>query len=152
MNRGEGYVKYPGMDISHYTDYAYRVLMYLAVNKGRRVTMAEIAGYYVISHEHLRKVVHHLSSLSYINTYGGKGGGMELNLSPDEINIGQVFLDFEGFDPLIDCDRSSCPLRTSCGLSRVFAGAQDAFLDALKQHTLADVLASRKMVRMLTNS
>ncbi len=137
------------MDVSRYTDYAYRVLMYLAVNDRQRVTMAEIAKYYLISHEHLRKVVHRLSSLGYIRTYGGKGGGMELNKAVDAINVGQVFLDFEGFAPLIDCDKSACPLRTSCGLSSVFKDAQKAFLENLKRHTLADVLADRKMVKKL---
>ena len=140
------------MQISHYTDYAYRVLMYLAVNNGHRVTMAEIAAYYDISHEHLRKVVHRLSGLKYIKTYAGKRGGMELNKKTDKINIGQLFREFEGGAPLIDCDRSQCPLRVSCGLNNVFARAQDAFMNEIKQYSLADVLSNAVMAKTLLNS
>ncbi len=66
-------------------------------------------------------------------------------------NVGQIFVDFEGFTPLIDCDKSACLLRNACGLSAAFTGAQNAFLESLKQHTLADVLADRKMVKKLTS-
>ncbi len=125
--------------------------MYVAVNNKRRITMAEIAAYYGISHEHLRKVVHRLSGLSYIRTYHGKGGGMELNKPPEEINIGQLFLEFEGIRPLIDCDKSRCPLRASCELSCVFSRAQDMFINEIKQHSLADLLQSRSTVKKLFN-
>lgn len=140
------------MRISRYTDYAFRVLMYLAVNNSERVTMAEIASYYDISHEHLRKVVHQLSTLDYINTYIGKGGGMELKKSPPKINLGKVFMEFEGINPLIDCHEANCLLRLSCDLNHVFAKAQRAFLDEVKQHTLADLLQNARMAKTLFNS
>tara|TARA_R110002073_G_scaffold111276_2_gene247824 strand:- start:182 stop:604 length:423 start_codon:yes stop_codon:yes gene_type:complete len=139
------------MRINRYTDYAYRVLMYLAVNNSERATMAGIASYYGISHEHLRKVVHQLSTLGYINTYIGKGGGMELKKAPAKINLGKVFMEFEGINPLIDCYGANCPLRASCDLNHVFAKAQRAFLDEVKQHTLADLLQNTRMAKTLMN-
>ncbi len=139
------------MRINRYTDYAYRVLMYLAVNNSERATMAEIASYYGISHEHLRKVVHQLSSLGYIKTYIGKGGGMELKKSPEKINLGKLFVEFEGINPLIDCHETGCPLRASCDLNHLFARAQRAFLDEVKQHSLADLLGNSRMAKTLVN-
>lgn len=137
------------MQINHYTDYAYRVLMYLTVNNRQRVTMAEISAYYGISHEHLRKVVHRLSSLNYIRTFTGKGGGMEMARPAEEINIGQIFLEFEGLSPLINCEDSQCPLTSSCSLSRLFANAQNSFLNEIKSFTLADLMHEKKMVKIL---
>lgn len=139
------------MQINHYTDYAYRVLMYLAVNTRQRVTMAEIAAYYGISHEHLRKVVHRLSGLNYITTYTGKGGGMELARPAEKINIGDVFVEFEGMNSLIDCEDSHCPLTGACSLSQLFASAQNAFLNEIKSCTLADLMQKTRMVKMLFN-
>lgn len=139
------------MRINRYTDYAYRVLMYLAVNDSQRATMAGIASYYGISHEHLRKVVHQLSTLGYIYTFIGKGGGMELKKSPDKINLGKLFMEFEGINPLIDCHEADCPLRLSCDLNHVFAKAQRAFLDEVKQHTLADLLRNTRMAKTLVD-
>ena len=125
--------------------------MYVAVNDQQRITMAEIAEFYGISHEHLRKVVHRLSSLGYLRTYHGKGGGMELNKAPEKINIGRLFLEFEGAKPLIDCNKSRCPLRASCELSQLFASAQDIFINEIKQHSLADLLTSTATVKKLGN-
>lgn len=139
------------MRVNRYTDYAYRVLMYLAVNNERRATMAEISAYYGISHEHLRKVVHQLAGLNYINTFTGKSGGIELKKAPGKINVGKVFMEFEGISPLIDCHQARCPLRTSCNLDNVFVKAQHAFLREIKQYTLTDLLDNASMVKTLTN-
>jgi Rrf2 family nitric oxide-sensitive transcriptional repressor len=139
------------MQVSRYTDYAYRVLLYLAVNDNKRVSMAEISAYYQISHEHLRKVVHHLSKIECIQTYTGKSGGMELKKKPEKINLAQIFLEFEGQAPIIDCLQTSCPLIPSCSLSQVMAKAQNMFIQELKQHTIADLVHNPKMVRILAS-
>jgi len=139
------------MHVSRYTDYAYRILLYLAVND-KRINMAEISAYYGISHEHLRKVVHNLSKLGYIQTYKGKSGGMELKKQPEKINLAQIFIEFEGQTPIIDCEQGNgCPLIPSCSLSRVMAKAQNMFVKELKQHSLADLLHNPKMVRILAS-
>ena len=78
------------MKLSLYSDYSLRVLLYLGANEGRRVTITEIAGRYGISHEHLRKVIHLLGQLGYIETYRGKSGGFELKRESKEIRIGDV--------------------------------------------------------------
>lgn len=113
--------------------------------------MAEISAYYGISHEHLRKVVHNLSKLEYIQTYKGKSGGMELKKQPEKINLAQIFIEFEGQAPIIDCEHTDCPLIPSCSLSRVMAKAQNMFVKELKQHSLADLIHNPKMVRLLAS-
>lgn len=123
--------------------------MYLAINNSKRITMADIASFYNISHEHLRKVVHQLSKYGYITTYIGKSGGMELKKKPEEINLGQVFIDFEGIPPLIDCYNTGCPLTSICSLNSTFANAQSAFIENLQQTTLADLLKNKKMANKL---
>lgn len=137
------------MQINLYTDYAYRVLLFLAVNTGDRVTIADITSYYGISHEHLRKVVHSLAKHGYIQTFLGKGGGMELKRKPVNINLGHIFIDFEGIDGLIDCVNRGCSLTPVCSLDHILTKAQKAFLNELKMHSLADLLRYRNMVQLL---
>lgn len=137
------------MHVSRYTDYSYRVLLYLAVNNQQRVSMAEIAAYYDISREHLRKIVHSLSKLGYIQTYTGKSGGMELKKKPEEINLAQIFTEFEGMEPIIDCEHTHCPLIPTCSLSHVMAKAQNEFMKELKKYHLVDLLHNRQMVKLL---
>ncbi|PJN92814.1 Rrf2 family transcriptional regulator, partial [Amaricoccus sp. HAR-UPW-R2A-40] len=48
------------MRLDKHTDYALRVLMFLAANTDRLSTIAEIAGRFEISEAHLMKVVYRL--------------------------------------------------------------------------------------------
>ena len=49
------------MQLTLHTDYALRVLVYLAQKKDELATISEIADFYHISRNHLVKVVHHLA-------------------------------------------------------------------------------------------
>ena len=78
------------MQLTRYTDYSVRVMMYLGLQPDRLVTISELAELYAISRNHLVKVVHNLSRSSYIKTVRGKGGGMRLDRSAAEINLGDL--------------------------------------------------------------
>ena len=66
------------MRLTVYTDYALRVLMYLALKEDRLATIAEIAESYDISRNHLMKVAHQLGVAGYVETVRGRGGGLRL--------------------------------------------------------------------------
>lgn len=137
------------MQINRYTDYAYRVLMYLAVNKDERVTRTQIAKYYSISQEHLRKIIHKLAKLGYVKTYLGRGGGVVLNMPLNEINVGDIYIEFEGVKPLINCFESDCPLRQSCNLSDLFFSAQTVFIKELQKQTMDQLVDNPYMRQSL---
>jgi Rrf2 family nitric oxide-sensitive transcriptional repressor len=133
------------MQLSRFSDYTLRVLFYAATHTDRLSTLSEIAGFYDISIEHLRKVVHALGKRGYLNTYRGKKGGVCLARPPEEINIGQVVADSEGTAPLVDCNSQPCRLAGQCTLQNALARAQQAFFDTLKEYTLADLLRNESM-------
>lgn len=137
------------MKLSLYTDYSLRVLLYLGANQGRRTTMGEIAERYGISHEHLRKVVHLLGKLGYIETYRGKSGGFELKLDPVQINIGEVIEATEPRQRVIDCSSQPCILTSACSLQSMLGKAEQAFYDSLKMYSLADILKNRRTREIL---
>ena len=131
------------MQLSRYSDYAYRVLLYTAINK-KRCTLAEIGRFYSISVEHLRKVVHKLGQLNYLRTYKGKFGGMELNIAPEDIILGDIYREFEAQKgQLIDCSKLNCVLTPGCKLKKVMLESEQAFITHLDQFTLADLLDKR---------
>ena len=66
------------MRVTRYTDYALRVLIYLAVIPDRLSTIQEIAEHYHISKNHLMKVVQQLNSMGYVKATRGKNGGLTL--------------------------------------------------------------------------
>lgn len=138
------------MQLSRYTDYSLRVLLFVSARGGQRATLTQIAAYYQISLEHLRKVVHELSRSGYINTFQGKGGGIELAHEPSEIGIGDIVRHFEGYENIIDCEGLDCRLAKVCTLRAVLREAHAAFLSTLDQYFLSDLINDKDMVKVLT--
>ena len=60
------------MQLTRYSDYSLRVLIYLALDPERLVTIEDIAQSYGISKAHLMKVVHQLGLRGYVETVFGR--------------------------------------------------------------------------------
>jgi Rrf2 family nitric oxide-sensitive transcriptional repressor len=130
------------MQLTKFSDYALRVLMYVAQREDRHATIAEIATAHALSQNHLMKVVHRLASRGYLATSRGRGGGIRLARAAGEISIGAVVRDMEPV-AVVEClapdyDRA-CRLFPRCLLMRVMRDAQEGFLRALDRHTLAEI-------------
>ncbi len=128
------------MKLLRMTDYALRVLIYVGERPGRRCTVPEIAAAHRISAHHLVKIVHQLGRLGYLDTARGRGGGVSLQAAPDRINLGALVRQFEGDDPVVDCN--SCILRGNCKLASALKQSEEAFYARLSEQTLADVIQS----------
>lgn len=131
------------MQLTRFTDYSLRMLIYLALNSDRLVTIAEIARSYGISQNHLMKIVHQLGSLGYLETVRGKGGGIRLARQPALINIGDVVRDTEEHMDIVECfnaDFKDCPLLPACALKSILTDARKNFLATLDRYNLADLL------------
>ena len=135
------------VQLSLFTDYALRVLILAALNAERRTTIDETATRYGISKDHVRKVVHQLSKLGFIEATRGHGGGFRLRTPPETIRLGDVVRGTESGFALAECLRldatSGCPLDGACRLTGILRGAADAFLAELDRHTLAEIVANR---------
>jgi len=130
------------MRLTMMTDYAMRLLMYVAQRPDRLCTIAEVARAYDISEAHLMKVTHQLGLAGWIETVRGKGGGMRLAHRPEDINVGAVVRRMESDFQITECFGAAnrCSLTGTCGLTGVLNEALQAFLERLDAHTLADVL------------
>ena len=134
------------MRLTTMTDYALRLLMYVAQHPDRLCTIAEVAGAYGISEAHLMKITQLLGQAGWLDTVRGKGGGIRLGREPAAINIGAVVLSVEPDFGLVEClgPDSHCLLTGRCRLTGVLGGALDAFLQHLDRHTLADLLPPQR--------
>ena len=72
------------MQLTRYTDYTLRSLIYLGLRPNQSATVTEIAEAYDISRNHLVKVAHNLGQLGYIETTRGKSGGLTLTREPND--------------------------------------------------------------------
>lgn len=131
------------MQLTMYTDYALRTLIFLAI-RPEGSTVAEIAEAYGISRNHLVKVVHNLGKLGYIHTAKGRAGGISLARAPETVTIEEVVRATEPGMDLLECfgDNSRCPITPACRLKGVMMRARKAFLDVLRGYTIADMAAN----------
>lgn len=127
------------------TDYALRLLMYLAQHPERLCTIAEVATVHGISEAHLMKITHQLALAGWIETVRGKGGGMHLAAPPEAINLGGVVRSMESDFQLVECfgPANECSITRQCQLASVLQGALDGFMQHLDAHTLADLLPAK---------
>jgi Rrf2 family nitric oxide-sensitive transcriptional repressor len=108
----------------------------------RRTTIAEIAESFDISKAHLMKVVNRLGRQGYIETIRGRGGGMRLARSPEEIRVGAVVRETEDDLAVMGClaETGFCRIEGCCVLRRALHEATLAFLNILDGYTLVDLL------------
>jgi len=142
------------MQLTLYTDYSLRVLVYLGVKGGELSTISEIAEHYNISRNHLVKVVHNLANHGFIHTTRGKGGGMRLVGSPDQVNIGDVVRHTEVNFNIVECFDNSgdgCPITPVCALKGALHQATKSFMAVLDSYTLADVLGNSEQLSRALN-
>jgi len=140
------------MQLTQYTDYSLRTLIFLGMNPDRRCTISEISEVFQINRNHLVKVVHHLSKSGWILTIRGKSGGMTLNVPPEDINLAAVIQYTEPHMDLLTCfDAAStdCAITPVCKLRGVLFDARKAFVNVVEQYSLADMLQNKEALAQL---
>lgn len=131
------------MQLTLYTDYSLRVLLYLGIHAEQRVTVTEISEFFGISRNHLVKVVHNLGKQGLVETMRGKSGGLRLAKAPEDINIGEIVQKVEPHMNLLECfddATNTCPVTMQCALKGVLYKARKSFTDELAQYSLRDIM------------
>jgi len=132
------------MQITQFSNYAIRTLMYCALRRGGLCRVREIADAYHISEHHLMKVVQVLGQIGVIETVRGRGGGICLAREPSEIVVGDVVRATEGKFDLVECfdlATNTCPIASACRFRAALHRALDAFFLVLDGYTVADLVA-----------
>jgi Rrf2 family nitric oxide-sensitive transcriptional repressor len=140
------------MELSHFTDYSLRVLIYAAAREGEKITLSELAQAYRISHHHLVKIVHYLGKLGFLQNRRGRSGGILLGRKATEIRVGDVIRKTESHFNLVECfsaGSDTCRISPTCRLKGVFQEATQAFLDVLDHYTIEDLVQSRSSILRL---
>ena len=136
------------MRLTVYTDYALRVMMYLAVKhkSGELSTIDDIVAAYKISRAHVAKIVYDLGVNGMILTVRGRMGGIKLACAPEDISIGDIVRSTEKDFAVVECHDAhvtvDCAILPFCNLKSGFKRAIDAFLSELDQMTLAASIKS----------
>jgi Rrf2 family transcriptional regulator, nitric oxide-sensitive transcriptional repressor len=137
------------MQLTKFSDYALRVLMYTHAAGDRHVTIKEMATAYHISRAHLMKVVNSLTRAGYLTALRGRSGGLVLARPAEDIRLGELVRATEPAFAVVECfsTNNQCVVTGCCRLAPVLDQALTAFLTVLDQHTLASVALKPKDFR-----
>ncbi len=129
------------MRLNKQTDYAFRILLFLALQgEGTLSNIDDIIGKVKTSRSHLTKITAKMAKLGYITTISGKHGGITLNPTTLAVPLAHIAMQFESTFDVIDCSKPLCPIQGVCRLKHILNEASQAFLSSLEQHTLLDIL------------
>ena len=134
------------MKLTHFTNYALRILQFAALRAPDHVRMEDVARAHGISRHHLLKAANMLAQHGLLTVVRGRGGGVRLARDPESITVAEVVQLTEGPIELVECfnaQTNTCPLIGVCKLSAALQSATRAFMAELDGVTIADIAANR---------
>lgn len=138
------------MQLNKFTDYALRVVLYIAPSRELPYTISEVATALHVSENHLIKVVHFMAKQHWLMTTRGKGGGIRLNPQSLTLKLGDIVQTLQGDHQVVNClEPSPCILLKTCGLKSILNQAMQQFYQSLNQYTLADVVNQPTKIALL---
>lgn len=141
------------MQLTQFTDYSLRALIYIALRKDS-CTIKDITEAYGISNNHMIKIIHNLAKLGLIKTIRGKNGGILMAAEPETINLGQLIAQLEPHFDLVPCfnrEKANCCIAPVCKLKGILHEAQSAFMEVLGCYSLATVLHNQHELSVFLN-
>jgi Rrf2 family transcriptional regulator, nitric oxide-sensitive transcriptional repressor len=141
------------MQLTLFSDYSLRMLMYLGIRRDEIIPIVEIADAYQVSRHYMLKVMNELVQLGYIEAVRGRRGGVRLLRRPSDIRLGKLMRCTEPDAGVLDCldnPEAECPILRACKLRKILGQAQSEFYRVLDRYTLADLIDEpQRLVRVL---
>ena len=136
------------MQLTKHTDFAFRILIYLASTDEKLTRIQQLADGFDISKSHVMKIVNKLVHHGWVASVRGKNGGICLGSAPQDVRLNDVVVLMEQTLEPVNCKEPLCALTSACKLKGVLLQAQDEYLAHLAQFTLAD-LVDREMISVV---
>jgi len=131
------------MQLNRQTDYALRVLMFLALKQNNSLSnLTEISEKFNIAKNHLTKIISKLAKLNFIITLRGHGGGIKIHTKTLDATLFDVMKHFEPTFKSIDCAGLLCPISGTCKLESILQEASDAYIGVLLKYKLKAIVAA----------
>ena len=128
--------------ITRDTDYAARALCFIAVNKGKLVTVSTLVEKLNTPRPFLRKALQKLNQRGILKSHKGAGGGFQLAVRPEDILITDLIQTFQGSFRFNECllKKDICPNKKSCALKKKLDRIESYVIKELRSVTIASLL------------
>jgi Rrf2 family nitric oxide-sensitive transcriptional repressor len=131
--------------VTHHTDYALRLLIYILTHPDDVVSARAVAELYGVSLNRMNKVSQHLVKLGLLKSTRGRGGWVKLSDVAREWRLGDLVRLLEPTGEIAQCEENStvrpCRIAPVCHLRSIFAGGTMAFYNHLNGYKVEDLIA-----------
>ena len=131
------------------TDYAIRVLIYLALNKNGFIGASKISEREKIPYQFLRGILQILGKKNLIESKKGVAGGVKIKTDPNNIRIIDITKHFQGDIELSSCmfRRKLCENRNKCVLRAKLKKIEDIITQQFENITIASLVNDMNKIR-----
>jgi Rrf2 family nitric oxide-sensitive transcriptional repressor len=131
------------MFISKTSEYALRILTYMALNNEKKFSAQGLYVELNIPKRYLMRLLTDLSKSGFIAATRGRSGGYIFARPIDTIYFSEIIDSVEGIQSFEGCVLGSavCPVDKPCAMHHIWEKPKQAFLEAIKTSTLADLLS-----------
>jgi Rrf2 family protein len=130
------------MDINKTSQYALRVLGFMALDERALYIAEQISATLNIPTQYLRRLLTNLSKAGLLNSDKGKGGGFRLAKPAGSIYLSDILAATEKKELLNSCifGLEKCLRDTPCAMHERWTGAKENILDILKTTSLSEMI------------
>jgi len=127
------------------TGYALRILLYMAENRCRSVSVGEIINNVNIPRAFSRRICQVLSNKKILSSRKGKGGGFMLCRRPEVISVKEIIGIFQGKIEFLDCFLKGhlCSRIKKCPVRRKLKVIEKEVEDKLNKITIKELLEGK---------
>lgn len=129
------------MFISKTSEYALRILTYMALNNETKFSAQNLFEELYIPKRYLMRLLTDLSKSSFIKATRGRNGGYVFARSLDTVYFSEIIDSVEGLLSFESCvlGNTYCPVDKPCAMHQIWEKPKQAFLETIKTKTLADL-------------
>lgn len=123
------------------TEYAIRVMVYLADHKDERYSVNRLHRILKIPYKYLGRLMHKLSGAGLVNVTQGKQGGYRIIQNLSKIYLSEIVNVVEGLDDYDRCVLGfpECSSENPCSLHQIWLERQESIKKMIYDTTLADL-------------
>jgi Rrf2 family protein len=132
------------------SEYAIRLIVYLSeLDVGTIISVKEIARIQNIPEKFLHTITTQLQKLDYINSFKGKGGGIQLARDAGDITMLEIVEALEGPISVNVCtvDNSACIFSDTCSVHCVWDDVHTSIKQILSTKTMASLAGENLLAR-----
>lgn len=123
------------------TEYAIRVMVYLANHKGERFSVNRLHNILMIPYKYLGRLMHKLNRAGFVEVLQGKQGGYRLNVNRSPIYLYEIIGVVEGLENYNRCilGFEECSDKNPCTLHKYWLKQQNSIRDMIYNISLNDL-------------